>query len=110
MIILTDEEVAQMREALKDATEAIKYHNEDDTIGSRGCCDVLSYESHRATCTASIAFAILDAAPTVEQVAWIFPNDLQNLLEMETSKEVYSVEVSGPEGRSVPLYARTEGK
>ena len=58
-----------MKEALKLALEAaedfadvIKYDNEQDDIGRKACCGVLSYHPHWASCKAKQAITAIKAA------------------------------------------------
>jgi hypothetical protein len=58
-----------MKEALKLALEAaedfadvIKYDNEQDDIGSKACCGVLSYHPHSESCKAKQAITAIKAA------------------------------------------------
>jgi hypothetical protein len=62
-------------EALEDFEDAIRYDNEQDDIGARVCCDVLSYNPHTKDCKAVKAITALRealAAQPAQQgpVAW----------------------------------------
>lgn len=53
------DKIAELLQAAKDvadehfgAVAAIRYFGEDDEIGERVCCGVLSYEPHAADCQA----------------------------------------------------------
>jgi hypothetical protein len=45
--------------ALEDFVDVIKYDNEQDDIGRRACCDVLSYNPHSESCKAIKSIASL---------------------------------------------------
>lgn len=49
-------------EALEDFADVIKYDNEQDDIGARVCCDVLSYNPHTKDCKAVKAITALREA------------------------------------------------
>ncbi len=55
-------------DALEDFEDAIRYDNEQDDIGARVCCDVLSYNPHTKDCKALKAITALREA-LVEQPA-----------------------------------------
>jgi hypothetical protein len=48
--------------ALEDFVDVIKYDNEQDDIGRRACCDVLSYNPHSESCKAIKSIASLRQA------------------------------------------------
>jgi hypothetical protein len=56
------EVLKQMTEALEDFVDVIAYDNEQDDIGRRACCDVLSYNPHREDCKAIKSIASLRQA------------------------------------------------
>jgi len=56
------EAMKQWLEALEDFVDVIKYDNEQDDIGRRACCDVLSYNPHREDCKAIKSIASLRQA------------------------------------------------
>ena len=61
-------------EALEDFADVIKYDNEQDDIGSKACCGVLSYHPHSESCKAKQAITTIKAAlaqPAQEPVAWM---------------------------------------
>jgi hypothetical protein len=72
------EAMKQWLEALEDFVDVIKYDNEQDDIGRRACCDVLSYNPHREDCKAIKSIASLRQAiaelESQEPVAWISPS------------------------------------
>jgi hypothetical protein len=47
---------------LEDFVDVIKYDNEQDDIGRRACCDVLSYNPHSESCKAIKSIASLRRA------------------------------------------------
>jgi hypothetical protein len=49
-------------EALEDFADVIKYDNEQDDIGSKACCGVLSYHPHSESCKAKQAITAIKAA------------------------------------------------
>ena len=49
-------------EALEDFADVIKYDNEQDDIGSKACCGVLSYHPHSESCKAKQAITTIKAA------------------------------------------------
>ena len=53
------EQMKQWLEALEDFVDVIKYDNEQDDIGRRACCDVLSYNPHSESCKAIKSIASL---------------------------------------------------
>ena len=71
---MKDEAMKQWLEALEDFVDVIKYDNEQDDIGRRACCDVLSYNPHREDCKAIKSIASLRQAiaelESQEPVAW----------------------------------------
>jgi hypothetical protein len=56
------EVLKQALEALEDFVDVIKYDNEQDDIGRRACCDVLSYNPHSESCKAKQAITAIKAA------------------------------------------------
>jgi hypothetical protein len=56
------EQMKQWLEALEDFVDVIKYDNEQDDIGRRACCDVLSYNPHREDCKAKQAITAIKEA------------------------------------------------
>jgi len=72
---MKDEAMKQWLEALEDFVDVIKYDNEQDDIGRRACCDVLSYNPHREDCKAIKSIASLRQAiaelESQEPVAWV---------------------------------------
>ena len=59
---MKDEAMKQSLEALEDFVDVIKYDNEQDDIGRRACCDVLSYNPHSESCKAIKSIASLRQA------------------------------------------------
>ena len=49
-------------EAAEDFADVIKYDNEEDDIGSKACCGVLSYNPHSESCKAKQAITAIKAA------------------------------------------------
>jgi len=47
---------------LEDFVDVIKYDNEQDDIGRRACCDVLSYNPHSESCKAKQAITAIKEA------------------------------------------------
>ena len=56
------EVLKQALEALEDFVDVIKYDNEQDDIGRRACCDVLSYNPHSESCKAKQAITAIKEA------------------------------------------------
>ena len=56
------EAMKQALDTLEDFVDVIKYDNEQDDIGRRACCDVLSYNPHREDCKAIKSIASLRQA------------------------------------------------
>jgi hypothetical protein len=56
---MTQEAMKQALGALEDFVDVIKYDNEQDDIGRRACCDVLSYNPHSESCKAIKSIASL---------------------------------------------------
>jgi len=56
------EVLKQALEALEDFVDVIKYDNEQDDIGRRACCDVLSYNPHSENCKAKQAITAIKEA------------------------------------------------
>ena len=59
---MTKEAMKPALEALEDFSDVIKYDNENDDIGYRACCHVLSYDSHSKNCKATKAITALQEA------------------------------------------------
>lgn len=75
---MTKEAMKPALEALEDFSDVIKYDNENDDIGYRACCHVLSYDSHSKNCKATKAITALQEAlaePQQEPVAWPIDGD-----------------------------------
>jgi len=102
------EAMKQWLEALEDFVDVIKYDNEQDDIGRRACCDVLSYNPHSESCKAIKSIASLRQAiaelESQKPVAW----------RLESGKAVWLwFERTDPEANSalpndvtaIPLYA-----
>jgi len=97
MKLLTDDEVSKLREALKKARSNMVYYEgaDDDTD------KVIA------------AIKLLDAAPTVEQVAWLYSDNVSNRpwASMSPPSSYAPNELSEYEVTCKPLYARTgDGK
>ena len=95
-------------EALEDFVDVIKYDNEQDDIGRRACCDVLSYNPHSESCKAKQAITAIKAAlaqPEQEPVAWLEPEWREKICP-----EVgYEVTITSDHPRDlcwIPLYPR----
>ena len=62
-------------DALEDFEDAIRYDNEQDDIGARVCCDVLSYNPHTKDCKAVKAITALREAlaeqPAQQEPDWL---------------------------------------
>jgi hypothetical protein len=56
------EAMKQWLETLEDFVDVIKYDNEQDDIGRRACCDVLSYKPHSESCKAKQAITAIKQA------------------------------------------------
>jgi hypothetical protein len=56
------EVLKQALDALEDFVDVIKYDNEQDDIGRRACCDVLSYNPHSESCKAKQAITAIKEA------------------------------------------------
>jgi hypothetical protein len=73
---MTDKEALKLAlEALEDFADVIKYDNEQDDIGFRACCYVLSYDQHSENCKATKAITAIKqalATPVQEPVATLF--------------------------------------
>ena len=59
---MTQDELKMVLEALEDFADVIKYENEQDDIGRKACCDVLSYEPHYENCKAKQAITAIEEA------------------------------------------------
>jgi hypothetical protein len=59
---MTQDAMKQALGALEDFVDVIKYDNEQDDIGRRACCDVLSYNPHSESCKAIKSIASLRQA------------------------------------------------
>jgi len=59
---MKDEAMKLALGALEDFVDVIKYDNEQDDIGRRACCDVLSYNPHSESCKAIKSIASLRQA------------------------------------------------
>jgi hypothetical protein len=59
---MTQEALKLALEALEDFVDVIKYDNEQDDIGRRACCDVLSYNPHSESCKAKQAITAIKEA------------------------------------------------
>jgi hypothetical protein len=73
------EVLKQALDALEDFVDVIKYDNEQDDIGRRACCDVLSYNPHSESCKAkqaitAIKAALAQPAPVQEPVGYVAEN------------------------------------
>jgi hypothetical protein len=66
-----DEALKLALKALENFADVIKYDNEQDDIGYRACCYVLSYDQHSEECKATKAIAaikqVLAAQPAVQE-------------------------------------------
>jgi hypothetical protein len=59
---MKDEAMKLALGALEDFVDVIKYDNEQDDIGRRACCDVLSYNPHSESCKAKQAITAIKEA------------------------------------------------
>jgi hypothetical protein len=85
---MTQEAMKQALEALEDFVDVIKYDNEQDDIGRRACCYVLSYDQHSENCKATKAITAIKAAlaqPEQEPVAWVQDVEFEQLPEFAFS-------------------------
>jgi len=82
------EAMKQWLEALEDFVDVIKYDNEQDDIGRRACCDVLSYNPHREDCKAIKSIASLRQA--IREHAMYEVQRLGQEIEQETVATVTS--------------------
>jgi hypothetical protein len=62
-----DEALKLALEALEDFADVIKYDNEQDDIGFRACCYVLSYDQHSENCKATKAITAIKQALAAQQ-------------------------------------------
>jgi hypothetical protein len=76
-ILIDEAVVGQALEALEYFEDAIRYDNEQDDIGARVCCGVLSYNPHEKDCKAVKAITALRQA--LEQPAPAQEPDRQEL-------------------------------
>jgi hypothetical protein len=109
--ILIDEAVVrQALEALEYFEDAIRYDNEQDDIGARVCCGVLSYNPHEKDCKAVKAITALRQAleqpAQQEPVAWLFQHEETGLTEcVDTQQVEWGFEKNNPRWQKVaPLY------
>jgi hypothetical protein len=86
---MTQEAMKQALEALEDFVDVIKYDNEQDDIGRRACCDVLSYKPHSESCKAKQAITAIKQAikelESQEPVAWVQDVEFEQLPEFAFS-------------------------
>ncbi len=95
------EAMKQALDTLEDFVDVIKYDNEQDDIGRRACCDVLSYNPHREDCKAIKSIASLRQAiaelESQEPVAWrygalLYHDKLDAMEFIRTSGDSYLLE------------------
>jgi hypothetical protein len=103
------EVLKQALEALEDFVDVIKYDNEQDDIGRRACCDVLSYNPHSESCKAKQAITAIKAA--IREHAMYEVQRLGQELEQEPVAWIWKdmrgqeiVSLFEPQLNSVPLY------
>ena len=75
-----DEALKLALEGLENFADVIKYDNEQDDIGCRACCYVLSYDQHSENCKATKAITAIKqalAAP-VQDVKKLFGYEIWN--------------------------------
>jgi hypothetical protein len=83
-----------MTEALEDFVDVIKYDNEQDDIGRRACCDVLSYNPHREDCKAIKSIASLrQAIAELESQEPIYQYQLASGAWIDQTKESHDYNV-----------------
>jgi hypothetical protein len=88
------EVLKQMTEALEDFVDVIKYDNEQDDIGRRACCDVLSYNPHREDCKAIKSIASLrQAIAELESQEPIYQYQLASGAWIDQTKESHDYNV-----------------
>jgi hypothetical protein len=63
---MKDEALKLALEALENFADVIKYDNEQDDIGCRACCYVLSYDQHSENCKATKAITAIKQAPPAQ--------------------------------------------
>ena len=86
---MTQDELKMVLEALEDFADVIKYENEQDDIGRKACCDVLSYKPHYENCKAKQAITAIEEAlaqPEQEPVATL--DDLEQEIYENTRQFV----------------------
>jgi hypothetical protein len=64
-----DEALDLALEALENFADVIKYDNEQDDIGCRACCYVLSYDQHSENCKATKAITAIKQARALDKMA-----------------------------------------
>ena len=84
------EVLKQALEALEDFVDVIKYDNEQDDIGRRACCDVLSYNPHSESCKAKQAITAIKAA--IREHAMYEVQRLGQEIEQEPVAKVFLTE------------------
>ena len=91
---MTKEAMKPALEALEDFSDVIKYDNENDDIGYRACCHVLSYDSHSKNCKATKAITALQEA-LAEQPAPVQqePVALLNEISAEPTEMIHKYRV-----------------
>jgi hypothetical protein len=88
------EAMKQWLEALEDFVDVIKYDNEQDDIGRRACCDVLSYNPHREDCKAIKSIASLrQAIAELESQEPIYQYQLASGAWIDQTKESHDYNV-----------------
>jgi len=92
---MKDEAMKQSLEALEDFVDVIKYDNEQDDIGRRACCDVLSYNPHSESCKAIKSIASLRQAiaelESQEPYGWVSQHTTKGMYEWQFNKEIAGV-------------------
>ena len=86
---MTQDELKMVLESLEDFADVIKYENEQDDIGRKACCDVLSYKPHYENCKAKQAITAIEEAlaqPEQEPVATL--DDLEQEIYENTRQFV----------------------
>ena len=103
------EVLKQALEALEDFVDVIKYDNEQDDIGRRACCDVLSYNPHSESCKAKQAITAIKEA--IREHAMYEVQRLGQEIEQEPVAWIWKdmrgqeiVSLFEPRLNSVPLY------
>jgi len=110
---MTQEAMKQALEALEDFVDVIKYDNEQDDIGRRACCDVLSYNPHSESCKAIKSIASLRQAiaglESQEPVGYVAENGVVdwNVCAPPILTDLYTHPLAQPAPVQEPEYVYT---